>query len=71
MRLPTMLVCCFLMSCVPATFGQPQQKQQAPTNEKVNDAVQACVDNHTISGAVTLVARQGKIVHLALSVTQI
>lgn len=64
MRLPTMLMCYFLVSCVPSTYGQPQQKQQAPTNQKVNDAVQAFVDNHTISGAVTLVARHGKIVHL-------
>ena len=53
-----------LLSTPCHAFAQAKAGKAPPTIGQINDAMQAFVDKGEISGAVTLVGRRGKIVHL-------
>ena len=60
-------VLCFALTlvCLGTTTAEETVAQKAPTAiATIDDAIQKFVDEGQISGAVTLVGRNGKIVHL-------
>ncbi|MCA9264212.1 MAG: beta-lactamase family protein [Planctomycetales bacterium] len=63
-RFMSCVVVCCLSSPLIAAQPEPLQQSAPPVLPAVTSAMQKFVDDGTVSGVVTLVARNGKIVHL-------